>query len=152
MFNAQLDKEYRDRWLACLLKQLREIKPLEVELDHGALTFTDNPKFRFKIEAGLYNGYPIVTDDLFGALKTLFAEIIDYVETEIYAKWDDDKEDELNDMLWTAEHIDINGVYLDMSTDDYILMYASEEFRNTKALRIHDICGSNYGSGIYVAD
>ena len=54
-----------------VLKEITDIVPGEFEFSHAMLTFTDTPKYKYVVVSGLYNGYPIYTDNLIGTLKTL---------------------------------------------------------------------------------
>ena len=127
-------------------KELKKIQPAQIGLEHGSLTFTNNHKYKYKIISGMYNGYPIVTDDLYGTLVTLFAEIQGYID-DLYKddKLDDERRDEL---IFDALILSINNEELEVEESD--LACDEEPLLGVQSVRITDICGSNFGSGIYV--
>lgn len=127
-------------------KELKAIRPLEIGLEHGSLTFTGGHKYKYKIISGMYNGYPIVTDNLYGTLVTLFAEIQDYID-DLYKdeKLDDERRDEL---IFDALILSINNEDLEIEESD--LACDEEPLLGVQGVHITDICGSNFGSGIYV--
>ena len=126
-------------------KELKKIQPLQIGLEHGSLTFTGGHKYKYKIISGMYNGYPIVTDDLYGTLVTLFAEIQSYID-DLYKdeSLDDEQRDEL---IFDALVLSVNNEDLEIEESD---LACDEEPLLCKGVPIHDICGSNFGSGIYV--
>ena len=127
-------------------KELKKIQPAQIGLEHGSLTFTNGHKYKYKIISGMYNGYPIVTDDLYGTLVTLFEEIQDYID-DLYKdeKLDDERRDEL---IFDALILSINNEELEIEESD--LACDEEPLLGVQGVRITDICGSNFGSGIYV--
>ena len=127
-------------------KELKKIQPLQIGLEHGSLTFTNGHKYKYKIISGMYNGYPIVTDDLYGTLVTLFEEIQSYID-DLYRddKMDDERRDEL---IFDALILSINNEELELEESD--LACDEEPLLGVNPVRITDICGSNFGSGIYV--
>lgn len=132
--------------MSYLAKQLKEIKPASIGLDHGAITFTDNPKYKYKIISGLYNGYPIVTDNLYGTLVTLFREIQEYID-DLYRDLDMDEE-ERDQQVFDALVLSVNNEELEIEESD--LACDEEPLLGVNPVSITDICGSNFGSGIYV--
>ena len=127
-------------------KELKKIQPAQIGLEHGSLTFTNGHKYKYKIISGMYNGYPIVTDDLYGTLVTLFEEIQSYID-DLYRddKMDDERRDEL---IFDALILSINNEELEIEESD--LACDEEPLLGVQGVRITDICGSNFGSGIYV--
>lgn len=127
-------------------KELKKIQPAQIGLEHGSLTFTGGHKYKYKIISGMYNGYPIVTDDLYGTLVTLFAEIQSYID-DLYRdeSLDDERRDEL---IYDALVLSVNNEELEIEESD--LACDDEPLLGAQGVRITDICGSNFGSGIYV--
>lgn len=127
-------------------KELKKIQPAQIGLEHGSLTFVGNHKYRYKIISGMYNGYPIVTDNLYGTLVTLFAEIQGYID-DLYKdeSLDNEQRDEL---IFDALVLSINNEELELEESD--LACDDEPLLGVQGVCITDICGSNFGSGIYV--
>ncbi len=127
-------------------KELKTIRPLEIGLEHGALTFANSHKYKYKIISGMYNGYPIVTDNLYGTLVTLFEEIQSYID-DLYRddRLDDERRDEL---IFDTLVLNVNNEELELEEHD--LACDEEPLLGVNPVRITDICGSNFGSGIYV--
>lgn len=127
-------------------KELKKIQRAQIGLEHGSLTFTGGHKYKYKIISGLYNGYPIVTDNLYGTLVTLFAEIQSYID-DLYRddRLDDGQRDEL---IYDALVLSVNNEELEIEESD--LACDEEPLLGVQGVRITDICGSNFGSGIYV--
>lgn len=133
--------------MSYLTKQLSRIVEGGYGIEHGALTFTDQRLFKYRIMSGLYNGYPIVTDNLYGTLVTLFSEIQDYID-DLYRDESMDEE-RRDDMIYDALVLNINNEYIEVEESD--LSCDADEL-HVKGVPIKDICGSNYGSGIYVGE
>lgn len=127
-------------------KELKKIQPLQIGLEHGALTFVGGHKYMYKLISGMYNGYPIVTDNLYGTLVTLFAEIQGYID-DLYKdeSLDNERRDEL---IFDALILSINNEDLEIEESD--LACDDEPLLGVQGVCITDICGSNFGSGIYV--
>ena len=135
------------------LKELTDIQPGEFTFSHGALTFTGTPKFKYVIVSGLYSGYPIYTDSLIGTLKTLFKEVGEY-EMQLYHENQEEQieDEEYSERCFEAEILSVNGREIEINLDTMTALLDTELFRSTEPCTIEDVCGSNYGSGIYVGE
>ena len=133
--------------MSYLAQQLKMVKPGNIGLEHGSLTFTGDPKFKYEITSGFYDGYPILTDNLYGALVTLFGEIQDYID-DLYK--DNTLDDSRRyDLIADALALSVNGE--DIEVDESDLSCDANELL-VPGLEIHDICGRNFGSGLYIAE
>lgn len=130
-----------------------DIKAGEYEFCHSALTFVNPHKFKYVIVSGLYDGYPIYTDNLYGTLKTLFKEIGEY-EMQLYLENQEDEldDDEYEEKCFSTEYLQVNDIDIVLSLDGMTALLDTETFRNAEPCTIEDACGSNYGSGIYVGE
>ena len=136
-----------------VLKEITDIVPGEFELSHAMLTFTGTPKYKYVVVSGLYNGYPIYTDNLIGTLKTLFKEIGEY-EMQLYLENQEEQidDEEYSERCFEAEILSVNGTEIEINLDTMTALLDTEIFRSTDSCTIEDACGSNYGSGIYVGE
>lgn len=133
--------------MSYLAQQLKMVKPGNIGLEHGSLTFTGDPKFKYEITSGFYNAYPIVTDNLYGALVTLFKEIKEYID-DLYKDESLDQEHR-DDLIYDALALSINGEDIELEECD---LECKDEPLLCEGLPIRDICGRNFGSGLYIAE
>lgn len=135
-----------------LLDEILSINPGEYSYNgkQGALVMQDYPSYKFKLFVGS-DSYPILTNDLVGALKYQFENILSMIE-EVRQEYEGTEEEwKIDDSIDDLLYVSVNNNYIELSEDDIHALLHRKIFRNATALEPVDVCGKNFGSGMYVA-
>lgn len=122
-----------------LLQIIKGIKPERQTYASSFETFVNAPEFEYVI----WDEYPIYTNHLIPALKRVFENYLQTYEERI-------EDDPMVEEVLT--YLRVNDTPLEFSVDELRDLLDTPEFRQAEHVEIKDVCGGNYGSGIYCAE